>query len=240
MGKRLIQQARGKGGPTYRAPSFKYEGRAKHARLTADAQAGKVVDLIHCRGHSAPLAKIKFESGQVNLMLACENMRVGENIQTGPEAELKQGNSMNLMNIPEGSLVYNIESVPGDGGKFVRSSGTFAKVIAKLPDRIVVQLPSKKKKNFHPKCRASIGVVAGGGRTDKPFLKAGNKYYKMKARNKLWPKVSGSAMNAVDHPFGNARTLRKSKAKPVSGNAPPGRKVGMIRARKTGIGKRKK
>jgi len=131
-------------------------------------------------------------------------------------------------------MIFNIESIPGDGGKFVRSSGTFAKVVSQMKDTVIVQLPSKKRKEFHPKCRASIGVVAGGGRPEKPLLKAGNSFFKMKAKNKLWPKVSGSAMNAVDHPFGNKRTSRKSKAKPISRNAPPGRKVGMVAARRTG------
>ena len=79
-----------------------------------------------------------------------------------------------------------------------------------------------------------IGVVAGGGRVEKPFLKAGKKFFAMKAKNKYWPKVSASAMNAVAHPFGNKRTLRKSKAKPAPKNAPPGRLVGAIRPRRTG------
>ena len=95
-------------------------------------------------------------------------------------------------------------------------------------------MPSKKQKQFNPRCRATIGVVAGSGRVEKPFLKAGTKFFKMKAKNKLWPKTSGGAMNAVDHPFGNKRTSRKSKARPAPRDAPPGRKVGMIRPRRTG------
>ena len=79
-----------------------------------------------------------------------------------------------------------------------------------------------------------MGIIAGGGRLEKPLLRAGTKFYKMKAKNKLWPKVSGNAMNAVDHPHGNKRSQRKSKAKPVSRHAPPGRKVGAVAARRTG------
>lgn len=238
MGKRLIQQARGKGGPTYRAPSFKYKGRAKHNKLVSEALEGEVMDLISCRGHSAPLAQVRYSNGETCLLVAAEGIQIGQKIQSGPESELQTGNTVQLVNIPEGTMVYNIEATPGDGGKFVRASGTFAKVIGKFKDSIVVQLPSKKRKSFSPFCRASIGVVAGGGRPEKPFLRAGTKYYKMKARNKLWPKIGGSAQNAVDHPFGNKRTSRKSKAKPVGRNAPPGRKVGMIAPRKTGRKKR--
>ncbi len=233
MGKRLIQQARGRGGPTYRSPSFRYAGEARHAKSLSDIK-GVVVDIIHCQGHSAPLAKVRYDDGTKCLLIAPEGLRVGQTVHSGPSAEVEVGNTMPLDEIPEGAMIYNIESQPGDGGKFVRASGTFAKVVTKLRDSVVVQLPSKKKKTFHPKCRAAIGSVAGGGRTEKPFLKAGVKFYKMKAKNKLWPHVSGSAQNAVDHPFGNKRSSRKSKARPCPRNAPPGRKVGMIAARRTG------
>ncbi|NQU78184.1 50S ribosomal protein L2 [Candidatus Woesearchaeota archaeon] len=238
MGKRLIQQARGKGGPTYRAPSFRYVGKAKHVRTADESLKGQVLDIVHCQGHSAPLAQVTFNNGDKCLMIASEGLKVGQSIFSGPDTESNSGNTSPLMDIPEGTMVYNIEGMPGDGGKFVRSSGTFAKIVGRFKDNVIVQLPSKKRKSFHPKCRATIGVVAGGGRLDKPILKAGVNFYKMKAKNKLWPKVSGSAMNAVDHPFGNARSSRKSKAKPVSRNAPPGRKVGMIAPKQTGRKKR--
>jgi large subunit ribosomal protein L2 len=234
MGKNLIQQARGKGGPTYRAPSFRYKGEAKHTNPFGALTEGEVLDLVHCPGHSAPLAQIKYANGEVALVIAPEGIKVGQKVQSGPEVEVGLGNVSPLGNIPEGTMVYNIEGMPGDGGKFVRASGTFAKIIGKFQDRVMVQLPSKKRKEFNPACRAAIGVVAGGGRTEKPFLNAGTKFFKMKAKNKLWPKVGGTSMNAVDHPFGNKRTLRKSKARPCARDAPPGRKVGMIAARRTG------
>jgi large subunit ribosomal protein L2 len=238
MGKRLIQQARGKGGPTYRAPSFRYKGKAKHNKMDPALLEGEVVDFIHCQGHSAPLAQVRYSNGEKCLLVEAEGIKVGQRIQSGPKAELEAGNTAQLMNIPEGTMVYNIEAIPGDGGKFVRASGTFAKVIGRFKDSVTIQLPSKKRKSFSPLCRASIGVVAGGGRPEKPFLHAGAKYFKMKAKNKRWPKIRGAAQNAVDHPFGNARSLRKSKAKPVSRNAPPGSKVGMIAPKVTGRKKR--
>lgn len=238
MGKNLIQQARGKGSPTYRAPSFRYKGEAKHNKPSTEMLEGEVINFVHCAGHSAPLAHIRYNNGEDCLVIASEGLLVGQKIYSGPESKLDSGNILPLGDIPEGTAVYNIESAPGDGGKFVRASGTFAKVVGRVQDTITVQLPSKKRKGFNPKCRAAIGVVAGGGRPEKPILKAGVNYYRMKAKNKLWPVVSGSAQNAVDHPFGNKRTSRKSKARPVARNAPPGRKVGMIAARRTGRTKR--
>jgi len=134
-------------------------------------------------------------------------------------------------------LIYNIESNPGDGGKLVRSSGTFARVVSQLKNKVVVQLPSKKTKEFNPDCRAIIGSVAGSGRLEKPLLKAGTRHHKMKARNKLYPITSGVSMNAVDHPFGGSKSSHKGRPTTARKNAPPGRKVGMVRARKTGRGK---
>lgn len=230
MGKNLIQQARGKGGPVYRALGFRFAGSAS---ITSEGPA-KVIDLVRSRGHSAPLAHLAFDDDTYGFMIAPEGLCVGSRIVVGGEAEPVKGNTLDLDKIPEGTMVYNIESRPGDGGKFVRGSGLAARVVTKTKNKIVVELPSKARKSFHPSCRATIGVVAGGGRTDKPFLKAGNKFHKMKQKHKYWPIVSGGAMNAVDHPFGNKRSSRKSKAKPVPQGAPPGRKVGSLYAKRTG------
>ena len=231
MGKNLIQQARGKGSPTYRAPSFRYKGEAK---VPNKEITGVIVDIIKCQGHSAPLVEVRYNDNTVGLMIAAENIKVGDSVQIGGNFENKDQNTMPLSMIPEGTMIFNIESQPGDGGKFARAGGVAAKVITKMQNKVLVMLPSKKQKEFHPQCKATIGVVAGGGRLEKPILRAGTKYFKMKAKNKLWPIMSGSAQNAVDHPFGNKRTSRKSKAKPAPHNAPPGRNVGMIRPRRTG------
>ena len=152
----------------------------------------------------------------------------------GPKSEIKSGNVLHLKDIPEGTSVYNIESQPGDGGKFVRASGTFAKVVAKTASKITIKLPSKKEKSFHPECRAAIGTIAGGGRTEKPFLKAGTKYHKMRAKNRLYPSVSGNSMNSVDHPFGGTNSNKKGKPTISPKHAPPGRKVGKLKPRRTG------
>lgn len=234
MGKRIIAQARGRGGPRYRAPSFRYAGDARHKPWSEGTCAGTVRELVHSQGHSAPLAKIVYDDGEEVLMPAAEGLAVGDVVRAGTEVPIEIGNSTALKNIPEGAPIYNVEGTPGDGGKYARASGVFAKVLARRADLVVIKLPSKKNKELSPECRATIGVLAGGGRLEKPFLKAGRKFYRMKARNKLYPRISGGAVNAVDHPFGNKRTSRKSKARPAPRHAPPGRKVGMIRPRRTG------
>ena len=234
MGKNLTQQKRGKGSPTYRAPSFRWNGAAK----VPEEGKGTVIDLINSQPHTAPVAIIEYENKMFGMQIAPQGIRVGEKIEIDEKTPLKIGNTMQLRYIPEGTAIYNIEKKPGDGGKFVRASGDAARIVTKAGNKVIVILPSKKKKEFNPDCKASIGVVAGGGRTEKPFLKAGNKVKKMKAKNKYYPKVSGVAMNAVDHPFGGSRSLRKGKPTISPRNAPPGRKVGMIRPRRTGRKKR--
>ena len=233
MGKNLISQRRGKGSMRYRKFGHNYKGEAKHVAVNKSVMQGTVLELVHCAAHSAPLARVKYEDGSESFMIAPENL-VLQQIVSVNTTEIANGNSLQLQNIPDGTLIYNVEGIPGDGGKFVRSSGVFARVLAHQEEKVIVIMPSKKQKLFDPKCRANIGVVAGGGRTDKPFMTAGRKFHKMKATNKLWPRSSGSKMNAVDHPFGNKRSSRKSKARVAPKNAPVGRKAGMIRARRTG------
>jgi large subunit ribosomal protein L2 len=234
MGKNLIQQARGKGSPRYRAPSFRYKGKSKYAKYGEAKLSGEIIDFIHCQGHSAPLAQIEYGNGDVILMQAPEGVRVGDKVEMGDNVNVKRGNVMPLKKIPEGIAIYNLEAFPGDGGKFVRASGGFAKIITKMKDRIVVELPSAKRRTFLPECRATIGVIAGSGRKEKPFLKAGKRYYAMKAKNKLYPLVSGTSMNAVDHPFGGSSSAVKGGTTQSSRNAPPGKKVGKLAPKRTG------
>lgn len=234
MGKNLIQQARGKGSSRYRAPSFRYKGESKYAKHEKTTLSGEIIDFIHCQGHSAPLAQIEYGNGDIVLVQAPEGVRVGDKVEMGDNVDVKKGNVMPLKKIPEGIAIYNLESFPGDGGKFVRASGGFAKIITKMQDKIVVELPSAKRRIFLPDCRATIGIIAGGGRKEKPFLKAGTRHYAMKAKNKLWPQVSGTSMNAVDHPFGGSSSAVKGRPTQASRNAPPGRKVGKLAPKRTG------
>lgn len=231
MGKRITAQKRGRGTSRYRVHSFRYKGKAK---VLPRRESALVTDLVSCKGHTAPLAQVCYDDGLPGFVIAPEGVCVGDVLDLSDEAKLDHGNVMKLTDIPEGVSIFNIESVPGDGGKFVRSSGTFARIVSKSKAGVVVEFPSRRQKRFNSSCKATIGTVAGGGRVEKPFLKAGKKYMAMRARNKYWPRVSANSMNAVDHPFGNSRSTFKAKSKPAPRNAPPGRRVGAIRPRKTG------
>ena len=227
MGHRTLSRRRGSG-TRYKSPSFRYKGDVKH--LVA---SGIVKDIVNCPGHSAPLAVVKHQQGE-DLMIACEGLKVGDNVEINTQQPNK-GCTMLLKEIPDGTLIYNLEKSPGDGGKFARAGGTFARVMGKTENGdVIVKMPSRKQVTFNGEARATIGTVAGGGRKDKPFLKAGKKRHAMRAKGRLYPRTSGVAMNARDHPFGCGRGRHIGKPKTVSRDAPPGRKVGQIAARRTG------
>ncbi|WP_254271822.1 50S ribosomal protein L2 [Haloarcula marina] len=237
MGRRIQGQRRGRGTSTFRAPSHRYKADLEHRKVEdGDVIAGTVVDIEHDPARSAPVAAVEFEDGDRRLVLAPEGIGVGDELQVGVSAEIAPGNTLPLAEIPEGVPVCNVESSPGDGGRFARASGVNATLLTHDRSVAVVKLPSGEMKRLDPQCRATIGVVAGGGRTDKPMVKAGNKYHKMKARGTKWPNVRGVAMNAVDHPFGGGGRQHPGKPKSISRNAPPGRKVGDIASSRTGRG----
>lgn len=238
MGKRIRVQRRGKGSQVWRSPSHKHVGDIKHRPLDllerTSVVRGVVRDIFHAPGRSAPVMEILYETGEKILMIAPEGICVGDTIENGPQASIKIGNTLPLANIPEGVPIYNIEKLPGDGGKFVRASGTYALIVTKDIDKVIVRMPSGQLKEFKPDCRATIGVVAGGGRTDKPFVKAGKKYHALSAKATYWPVVRGCVMNPVDHPFGGGNHKHPHKPTTTARGAPPGRKVGLIAARRTG------
>ncbi len=226
MGKRIIVRRRGKGSSTYRA-----KGKLE-LKLPKKEGKAKVVDIQHISARNTPIAKIRFEDGTISFIAAPIGLSTEQTIDISPNAEVSTGNILPLSKIPEGSPVYFIESVYKDGGKFCRSSGSFAIVKSHEKDYAFLEFPSKKIKKLKGNCRAIVGKPAGFARNTKPFLKAGTKWKVMKSKGKLYPRTSGSKMNPVDHPFGGKTKPGKSTS--VSKNAPPGQKVGSIAPRRTG------
>jgi large subunit ribosomal protein L2 len=201
---------------------------------------GQVKDIVHDPGRGAPMFAVKLETGEIYYSVVPEGVYEGQPTQIGSEASVEIGNVLPLGKIPEGTMVCNIELSPGDGGKMVRSSGAYATIVAHTPDGTILKLPSRRTKYVNDLCRATIGVISGAGRTEKPFLKAGSKFHLMKAKGHLYPRTSARAMIAACHPFGSGRKGGR-KCTTVSRNAPPGRKVGLIAARSPGSrGKRRR
>jgi len=229
MGKRIISQARGHGSLTYQVRKKAYIYKIKYPSVEGEAE---LLDIIHSAAHSAPLAKIKVDK-EIFYNPAFNNALVGQKLFVGG-TEVKDGNVLALKNIPAGTTIFNIEANPGDGGKMIRAGGINAFVAKKLDNnKIIILMPNKHEIIVSGDCRATIGIIANSGRKLKPFVKAGRMFYKMKARNKLWPRTSAVKMNAVDHPFGSGRGKR-IKSKIAKRNAPPGARVGHIRPSRTG------
>lgn len=229
MGKRIISQARGHGSLTYQVRKKAYIYKIKYPAVEGEAE---ILDLIHSAAHSAPLIKIKVDK-EIFFNPAFNKALVGQKINVGG-TEIKDGNVLMLKNIPTGTSVFNIEANPGDGGKMIRAGGINAFVSKKLENNHVsLLMPNKHEIKVSGDCRATIGVIAGAGRKLKPFVKAGRMFYKMKARNKLWPRTSAVKMNAIDHPFGSGRGKR-IKSKIAKRNSPPGARVGHISPSRTG------
>jgi large subunit ribosomal protein L8e len=244
MGRVIRGQRRGAGG-IFKAHTHHRAGPAKHRTLDFTERhgyaKGVVKQIIHDPGRGAPLAKVEFRhpykyGKKEELFIAAEGMFSGQFIYCGRKASLTVGNVLPIGYMPEGSIVCNLEEKVGDRGAIARCSGNYVTVISHNPDEgtTKVKLPSGCKKTILSRCRAMLGVVAGGGRTDKPLLKAGAAYWKFKSKRRGWPRVRGVTMNPVDHPFGGGNHAHIGYSACCRRDAPPGRKVGLIAARRTG------
>jgi len=239
MGKLLKQQRRGKGSVAYKAPSHRYKADVAYRKLDAIEREGtirgQVSQFVDDPARGAILMDVKFEDGSNMMLLAPEGMAVGQEIYSGAGAKIALGSCLPLSKMPEGALIYNIEMAPGDGGKLVRAPGSYATIVSKEKDSIYVKLPSRNTIILQGSCRAQVGVVCGGGRLEKPLMKAGANFYKKHAQNRKWPVNRGVHMSAYTHPFGG-KQHHKGRGSMTSRNAPPGRKVGHIAARSVGRG----
>jgi len=145
-----------------------------------------VKKIVHDPGRGAPLAEVHFRNPyryriDKELFVAAEGLYTGQFLYCGKKAELSVGNVLPLSVLPEGTIICNVESKPGDRGAYARTSGNYATLINYNPDdnKARIKLPSGAKKVVSADSRAMIGIVAGGGRIDKPMLKAGNAYYNL-------------------------------------------------------------
>jgi large subunit ribosomal protein L2 len=239
LGKRIRVQRRGRGGFPFRASTHKRVAPARYP-LTLRAKehfetatSGVIEELVHDPGRGTPLALVKFENGEECYTVVPEGVHAGQQIQIGGKATVEVGNIIPMGKIPEGTMICNIELRPGDGGKITKSSGTYATVVTHTPQGTIIKLPSGKSKYIDDYCRATIGVVSGAGRPDKPFLKAGQMFHIMKAKGHKYPRTRGRAMVPAVHPFGSSKRSARVGTT-TSHGAPPGQKVGLIAARGTG------
>jgi len=244
MGRVLRTQRKGHGS-IFRAHTHKRQGAAKLRSYDFAEKHGYikgiVKEILHDPGRGAPLARIHFRDPyryrvKKETFLATEGLYTGQFIYCGKKAAVTIGNILPVGVLPEGTVISAVEAKSGDRGTLARASGAYATIIGHNVDENVtrVKLPSGAKKVLSSNSRAAVGIIAGGGRTEKPLLKAGRAFHKYRLKRNTWPKVRGVAMNPVDHPHGGGNHQHIGHASTLSRYAPPGQKVGLIAARRTG------
>lgn len=242
---RIIRAQRKGAGSVFRSHVHTRKGKAALRPLDFSERngymKGVIKDIIHDPGRGAPLARVSFRSPYKyktvkEIFIAVEGMYSGQFVYCGKKAELAVGNVLPVSQLPEGTVVCNVEAKLGDRGTFARCSGNYCTIISHNPDdnKSRVRLPSGVKKTVPSTVRAMVGIVAGGGRIDKPMLKAGVAYHKYKVKRNCWPKVRGVAMNPVEHPHGGGNHQHIGHPSTVRRDTPAGGKVGLIAARRTG------
>ena len=158
---------------------------------------GTVKTLEYDPNRSAHIALIEFVDGDKRYILAPVGLKVGDKVIAGPDADIKPGNALPLQNIPDGTVIHNIELYPGKGAQLVRSAGNSAQLMAKEGKYALVRLPSGELRNVPASCMATIGQVGNVDHENVNLGKAGRKRH-MGIR----PTVRGSVMNPCDHPHG--------------------------------------
>ncbi len=172
---------------------------------------GKVVALEYDPNRSSRIALIYYADGEKRYILQPEGLKVGDTVQAGPDVDIKIGNALPLERIPEGTLIHNLELMPGLGAKLVRSAGAAAQLMAKEGEYAQVRMPSGEIRQLVKTCMATIGQVGNIDHENRVLGNAGRSRHLG-----IRPTVRGTAMNAVDHPHGGGRGRSKGNNQPRS------------------------
>lgn len=171
----------------------------------------KVAAIEYDPNRSTRIALLHYVDGEKRYILAPLNLEVNDIVQSGPEADIKPGNTLPLSNIPLGTQIHNIELRPGRGGQIVRSAGTYAQLMAKEDRYALIKLPSGEVRMVLMNCKATVGQLGNVQHENVDLGKAGRKRWKGRR-----PKVRGVAMNPVDHPMGGGEGRSSGGRHPCS------------------------
>lgn len=162
-----------------------------------DNIAAKVLGIEYDPNRNARIALLEYEDGEKRYILAPLGLEPGESIQSGVEVDIKAGNALPMRSIPLGTMVHNVELMPGTGGKMARAAGVGIMLVAKEGDYAILKLPSGEQRKVHLDCRATVGQIGNVDAKNVVLGKAGRNRHRGKR-----PHVRGSAMNPCDHPHG--------------------------------------
>jgi large subunit ribosomal protein L2 len=171
----------------------------------------KVAAVEYDPNRSARIALLHYVDGEKSYILAPNELKVGDTIVAGPEADIKPGNALPLEKVPLGSMVHNVELIPGRGGQMARSAGSFAQLMAKEGKMATLRLPSGEMRMVRLECYATIGQVGNVDHENIVWGKAGRTRWLGRR-----PKVRGVAMNPIDHPLGGGEGKSSGGRHPVT------------------------
>ncbi len=180
-------------------------------KRTKDSIPAKVAAIEYDPNRSARIALLAYRDGEKRYILAPAGLRIGDLVESGPNADIKTGNALPLANIPEGTVVHNVELRPGEGGKLVRTAGAAAQLMAKEAGYAQVRMPSGEVRKIQLACRATIGQLGNLEHENEIIGYAGRQRHRGKR-----PHVRGVAMNPVDHPHGGGEARSTSGRPPTT------------------------
>ncbi len=176
-----------------------------------DGIPAKVAHIEYDPNRSAYIALLHYADGEKRYILAPQRLRVGMTVQSGPNADIRVGNSLPLANMPSGTVVHNVELTPGRGGQLARAAGSGIQLLAKEGDYVTLRLPSGEMRLVRGECRATVGTIGNSDHQNVKIGKAGRKRH-MGVR----PQTRGTAMNPVDHPHGGGEGSTTPGRHPVT------------------------
>jgi large subunit ribosomal protein L2 len=176
-----------------------------------DGVPAKVAHIEYDPNRSAYIALLHYADGEKRYILAPQRLRVGMSVQSGDSAEIRVGNSLPLGNMPPGTVVHNVELIPGRGGQMARAAGAGVQLLAKEGEMVTLRLPSGEMRMVRAECRATVGTIGNADHQNVKIGKAGRKRH-MGVR----PQTRGTAMNPVDHPHGGGEGSTTPGRHPVT------------------------
>jgi large subunit ribosomal protein L2 len=176
-----------------------------------DGVPAKVVTIEYDPNRSCYIALLHYADGEKAYILAPAQIKVGDVVQSGPRADIRPGNALALRTMPTGTVVHNVELVPGQGGKLGRAAGTAIQVAAKEGDYVTLRLPSLEMRMVRADCRATVGSLSNPEHQNIKAGKAGRNRHKGRR-----PQTRGVAMNPVDHPHGGGEAHHTPGGHPVT------------------------
>ncbi|HEY3943984.1 MAG TPA: 50S ribosomal protein L2 [Solirubrobacteraceae bacterium] len=176
-----------------------------------DGVPARVAAIEYDPNRSAYIALLHYADGEKRYILAPQRLRVGATVQSGPGADVRVGNCLPLQNMPAGTVVHNVELIPGRGGQMARAAGAGVQLLAKEGDHVTLRLPSGEMRMVRGECRATVGTIGNPDHQNVNIGKAGRKRH-MGVR----PQTRGTAMNPVDHPHGGGEGSTTPGRHPVT------------------------